>query len=393
MAMKRWVGVGDLKIGPRAKRYLSQVIKSSRVSYGPLSERFEREFAKLHGCDFGIFLNSGTSALHVSLAALKEKHGWKDGDEVIVPSVTFVATANVVLHNNLKPVFADVDPRTYNVDPAEIERRATARTRAVIPVHLLGLPADMEPILAIAEERGLKIIEDSCETVFAKYRGKVVGSFGDMACFSTYVAHYIVTGVGGLVTTRDPDLAVRVKSLMNHGRDSIYLRIDDGRKAKGQKLFDLVDRRFKFVSLGHSFRATEFEAALGLAQLEEHQGIVVKRKKIAAMLTKGLKPLEDHIQLPYVPPDRDHTFMLYPIVVRKGEKTGLIRHLESKGVETRDLLPLINQPVYKKLYGDLESQYPVAKHLNHAAFYVGCHQYMSESDVSYICEQVRRYYE
>ncbi len=390
--MNRRVGVGDLRIGPRARRYLAQVIRSSRLSYGPFSERFEGEFARLHGSKYGIFCNSGTSALHVSLQALKERHGWKDGDEVIVPSVTFVATANVVLHNNLTPVFADVDPRTYNMDPAELERRITPRTRAVIPVHLLGLPADMAEIMALAARHKLRVIEDSCETVFARYRGQVVGSFGDLSCFSTYVAHYIVTGVGGLALTSDDDLAVRVKSLMNHGRDSIYLHIDDARGSRGRKLFDLVDRRFKFVSLGHSFRATEFEAALGLAQLEEHEGIVKKRQRVAGLLTKGLKPFEDRLQLPYVPPDREHTFMLYPIVLRRGGKTGLVRHLESRGVETRDLLPLINQPVYRRLYGDLEPQYPVARRLNQAGFYVGCHQYMADADVAYLCEQVRRFY-
>lgn len=390
--MKRRVSVGDLVIGPRARRYLARVIKSSRLSYGPFSERFEREFARLHGCDYGIFCNSGTSALHVSLQALKERHGWKDGDEVIVPSVTFVATANVVLHNRLTPVFADVDPRTYNIDPAELERRLSPRTRAVIPVHLLGLPADMDEVSAIAKRRDLKIIEDSCETVFARYRGKVVGSFGDLACFSTYVAHYIVTGVGGLATTRDEDLAVRVKSLINHGRDSIYLHIDDAKKEKGEKLFHVVDRRFKFVSLGHSFRATEFEAALGLAQLEEHRDIVAKRQKVAAMLTKGLKPFEDKLQLPYVPPDREHTFMLYPLVVREGDKTKLVQHLESNGIETRDLMPLINQPVYQSLFGDLSAAYPVARRLSRTGFYVGCHQYMTARDVAYLCEQIRRFY-
>ena len=173
---RREISVGGLKIGPREKKYLNQVIRSSRLSYGPFSRRFEDAFARVHDCRFAFFCNSGTSALHIALAALKEEHGWADGDEVIVPAVTFVATANIVLHNRMTPVFVDVDRATYNIDPALIEAKITPRTRAIIPVHLMGLPADMDPILAIAKKHNLKVIEDSCETVFARYKGKKVGS-------------------------------------------------------------------------------------------------------------------------------------------------------------------------------------------------------------------------
>src|SRR5205814_5597384 len=132
---RKEIGVGSLIIGPRERHYLQQVIKTSRVSYGPLSERFERELAGAHDLRFGVFCNSGTSALHIALAALKERHGWRDGDEVLVPAVTFVATANIVFHNRMKPVFVDVDPATYNIDPRLLAGRLTRRTRAVIPVH------------------------------------------------------------------------------------------------------------------------------------------------------------------------------------------------------------------------------------------------------------------
>lgn len=389
---RRHVSVGGLKLGAREKKYLNQVIRSNRVSYGPFSEKFERLFAKIHDSRFSVFCNSGTSALHMALAALKEEHGWRDGDEVIVPSVTFVATANIVLHNRMTPVFADVDPRTYNLDPAKAEAAATPRTRAIIPVHLMGLPADMDPLLDLARRKNLRILEDSCETVFARYKGRAVGSMGDIGCFSTYVAHYIVTGVGGLATTSDEALAVRLKSLMNHGRDSIYLHIDDAKGKTGAALHAVVAKRFRFVSLGHSFRATEFEAAMGLAQLEERAKIIKRRLALAARLTRGLKGLEDRLQLPFVPPDRDHMFMLYPLVVREGDKTALVNFLEDRGVETRDLLPLVNQPVYTGLYGDLEARYPVARWLNRGAFYVGCHQHMTDQDADYLIAQVHAFF-
>lgn len=386
------IGVGGLALGPRERKYLARVIKSNRLSYGPMSRRFERGWAKAHECKFAVFCNSGTSALHIALAALKEKHGWADGDEVLVPSVTFVATSNIVLHNRMTPVFVDVDAKTYNLDPAKLEEQITARTRAIIPVHLLGLPCDMDPILAVARRRGLRIIEDSCETTFARYKGRAVGSFGDIGTFSTYVAHYIVTGVGGFATTSDADLAVRLRSLMNHGRDSIYVSIDDDKGAKGERLREIVARRFSFVSLGHSFRATELEAAIGLGQLEHKDKIVRARKANAARLSEGLKDLEDRIQLATVPPDREHMFMMYPIVLRDESKGGLVNHLEQRGIETRDLLPLINQPVYKKLFGDLESRYPVARWLNRSAFYVGCHQELSRRELDKIVREVHAYF-
>ena len=388
----RKVDVGGFAVSPRARRYVDQVLRSNRLSYGPFHRRFEAAFAAEHDSRHAIFCNSGTSALHIAVQALKEKHLWKDGDEVLVPAVTFIATSNVVLHNRMKPVFVDVDPLTYTLDPAKLEAKITKRTRAVMPVHLLGLPADMDPIRAIAEKHGLKIIEDSAETMFARYKGRKVGSLGDIACFSTYVAHYIVTGVGGLATTSDPDLYIRLRSLMNHGRDSIYLSIDDDKGAKGEKLHEIVAKRFQFVSVGHSFRATELEAALGLAQLEEKDKIVKARTAMAARLSAGLREFEDRLQLPTCPPDRDHTFMLYGLVLRGEDKTALVNFLEDRGVETRDLLPLLNQPVYKRLFGDLEPRYPVARTLNRSGFYIGCHQYMTAADADYVIEQFRVFF-
>ena len=387
------VSVGDLRIGPKERLYANEVLDSSRLSYGPFSQRFESLFASVHDCKYAIFCNSGTSALHIALAALKERHGWADGDEVIVPAVTFIATSNIVMHNQMKPVFVDVQPDTYNIDPAQIEAKITPRTRAIIPVHLMGLPADMAPILDIAHRHNLRVIEDSCETMFADYRGRKVGSWSDVGCFSTYIAHYIVTGVGGLATTNDPELAVHLKSLMNHGRDSIYLSIDDDSNCSGDKLFEIAARRFRFVSVGHSFRCTELEAAIGLAQLENKDAIVTRRKGVAAAYSQKLAALSSWLQLPTIPEDRDHVFMLYPLVVRDGNKRPLINFLESNGIETRDLLPLLNQPIYKKLFGDLEPLYPVARWLNQGGFYIGCHQYIDDAAIQYVVDKFYEYFE
>jgi perosamine synthetase len=370
------------------------VLDSGRLSAGPLMAQFETDIAAIHDCRFGLMCNSGTSALHIALAALKEKYGWDDGDEVLVPAVTFVATANVVLYNGLKPVFVDVERAYYDIDPGQIEQYITSRTRAIIPVHIGGLPCDMTPILELADRYRLRVIEDSCEAMFVRYKGRPVGSFGDIGCFSTYVAHMITTGVGGLCTTNDPELLVSLKSLMNHGRDSIYIRIDDDASVQGSALFQVVNSRFSFIRLGHSFRCTEMEAALGLGQLSEREALTARRQLIAKRLNEGLSDLEDYLQLPKPRPEAEHGYMFYPLVIINPRicRDDLILFLEEHAIETRYLLPLINQPVYRPLFGNLNEQYPVAASLNRDAFYIGCHPEMSDDEVEYVIECFHEYF-
>ncbi len=383
---RRQIGVGGFQISERAKQLVREVLDSNRITAGPVMARFESEFARIHGCKYGLMCNSGTSALQIAIAALKERGGWADGDEVLVPAVTFVATSNILFYNNLKPVFVDVEPDYFGIDPAKIEARITGRARAIMPVHLAGLPCDMDPILDIARRHKLGMVEDSAETAFSRYKGRAVGSFGDIGCFSTYAAHVITTGVGGLCTTSDSELIVLLKSLMNHGRDSIYIRMDDDQGATGADLFRIADRRFSFIRLGHSFRCTEMEAALGIAELEQADANVARRREIAARLTAGLDDLRDRLQLPGIRAESEHTFMFYPIVLlgRDARRADLIRFLEERGVETRYLLPLINQPVYREMFGNLDAEFPVAARLNERAFYIGSHPGITNEEVDYV---------
>lgn len=385
----RKIGVGCLKLGPREKHYLQQVIDSNRLSYGPMTREFERRFAELHGCKYAVFCNSGTSALHMALAVLKEKCGWLDHTEVLVPAITFIATSNIVLHNRMWPVFVDVDPKTYTIDPFLMEKKITEHTKAIIPVHVGGLPCDMRNIMKVADQYGLRVIEDSCEAMFARVDGEEVGSFGDIGCFSTYVAHLIVTGVGGLATTNDADLMDRLRSYMNHGRDTTYLSIDDDDDPN--KLKNIIPKRFSFVRQGHSFRATELEAAIGLGQLEQVGMILNKRKKVADYYNNMLDRLQEVLQLPTIPEGHTHSYMFYPIVMKKEPKQNIVQFLEQKGIETRDLLPITNQPYYQRLFGkDILSGYPNAEMINECGFYIGCHQELSLDDVHYV---VRCFYE
>lgn len=383
----RKIGVGTVKISSKAKKYVNIALKNHRLSYGPFLQRFENEFARLHDRKFGISCNSGTSALQIALGALKEAHYWNDGDEIIVPAVTFIATSNVVLQNRMQPIFVDVDSKTCNIDSKKIEAKITKKTRAIMPVHLYGLSAEMEPIMKIARKHNLKVLEDSCESMFVSYKGKPVGSLGDIACFSTYAAHLVVTGVGGLALTNNPDYAVIMKSMMNHGRDSVYLNIDDDDNLKNEKaIFTMADKRFSFVRMGYSFRLTELEGALGVAELEDHEKNISSRQRNAAYLIKNLSQYSNLIQLPSWPAYSEHAFMMFPIIVKDPRITraDLITYLEKNGVETRYLMPLLSQPFKIKLLGNIENEYPVAKWVTSNGFYVGCHQNLTKEDLKYL---------
>ena len=370
----RKITLGHLAISEQGKRYVQDCLDSNRLSYGKYTRKFESDFAELHGCKHGIFTNSGTSSLQIALAALKEVHGYRENDEVLVPATTFIATSNIVIQNGLKPVFVDVNPHTFNINPVHIFDALSSKTRCIIPVHLFGLPADMTRIMLIAKKYNLQVISDSCETMFATHYDQPVGSFGDLACFSTYVAHILVGGVGGLVTTNDDRLAEICRSLMAHGRDSIYTNIDQDDSDNDDLRRQMIERRFKFDRVGYSYRCTELEAAIALSELEQYGENIFTRRVNALLLTDCLKDLEHVLQLPYIPEGSTHSFMMYPMVLRSGDRDDLLMFLEQNGIETRYLFPLLDQPVYKKLFPGLAEKFPVAQHLAKQGFYIGMHK-------------------
>lgn len=387
--IKKWptqIGVGYCKITPRQKRYVKNVLDSNRITYGPITQELEQEFAKIHRRKFAIFCNSGTSALSIALSALKEIYKWRDGDEVIIPAINFVSDVNVLLHHNLKPVFVDVDARFYTIDPNKIERAITTKTRGIIPMHAFGFPCEMNSIMNIARKYDLRIIEDCCESGFVLYKKRPVGSFGDLACFSTYQAHIITTGVGGLILTDNKILYPVMRSLINHGRDDIYIKIDDDRGEDRHKM-QVVSRRFNFVRPGYSFRLTEMEAALGLATLHDSVGTIIKkRNRIANYFSSHLKKYGNYLQLPEIPFKSNHAFMMFPIVARGKEFTRdeLVFFLETRNIETRYMLPLLSQPYIKKRFGDLSKKYPVAESIEKNGFYIGCHEHISDNEIAFI---------
>lgn len=390
----RHVGTGTFKATPLTYKYVVDVLDTGRLSYGPYSKRFEQEFAQIHGCKYGILSNSGTSSLLVALQALKELHGWQEGDEVIVPALTFVASVNIVLQNGLKPVLVDVEREYYGIDCSKIEAAITDKTRCIIPVHTFGQPCDMANLckllwpydLRAFPDKRIRILIDSCEAMFVEHQEGPIGEWGDITCFSTYIAHLLTTGVGGLAITNNPDYAKTMRSLVNHGMSYGDL------SGSGENFTPIKTRRdFVFDRVGHSFRLTELEAALGLAQLQNWQEMIGKRMLNAGYLTEKLIPFEDRLQLPKVRPNTQHSFMMMPLVCRQpGIRDNLTRFLETRGIETRRMLPLIQQPVYNGLWNPQD--YPVALNIDENGFYTGIHQNLNVDDLDYVSEAIGEFF-
>lgn len=390
------VGVGFASVTELEKKYVMDALDNERLSQGKYVRKFEVEFSKAHGQKYGVMCNSGTTALHLALETLKEVDGWDENTEVLVPAITFIATSNAALHAGLKVKFVDVEPDTYNLNPNEIEKHITSNTKCIIPVHTFGMPCNMNAIMEIAHKHNLRVIEDCAEAHFAKVDGKTVGSFGDISCFSTYVAHTITTGVGGVVCTSEQRFMEILRSLVAHGRACTCERCiaSDGKSVCPKRMQTEIDRRFCFERIGYSYRVGEIEGALGLAQLERTDEIMGARHKNAEYLIKGLEPYEDMIQLPRHPENIEHTYMMFPIVLKK--ESGIdykefINYLESCNIETRPMLPLLNQPIYRKIFGDLEPQYPVAAYIDHNGLYIGCHHGMGKEELDYIIDCIGKY--
>lgn len=383
---KRKIGVGDVVITERAKANVLDALNRNRLSRGYWTKQFERRFGDLHSREFVYFFNSGTDALRIGLAAMKEKYGWKDGSAVLVPALTFVASVNVILQNNLKPIFVDVD-RYYGMDANDVaailgryEAADYEMPVAAMPVHLFGQTADPR-IYSLAHRFGIRIIADSCETMFVEGCAE-----GDVSCFSTFACHVIQTGVGGFATTNDSQLADLILSYGNHGRSGIYVSIDEelGRN-------EIIEARFHFDRMGYSSRATEMEAAIGCAELDDWERNIARRREIAARLSSSFDDLP--LVLPQLRIGAESAWMMYPLLAGSGdERDALVQHLESNGVETRYMLPLTNQPYFKKRFGDIEANYPHAARINRTGFYIGCHPYLSDLDVDYMIETLRAFY-
>jgi perosamine synthetase len=345
-------------IGAEEEEAVLAVLRSGMLAQGPQVERLERSFAELCGVRHAVAVCNGTAALHLALLA----HDIGPGDEVITTPFSFVATGNSVLMTGARPVFVDIDERSFNIDPCKIEAAITPRTKAIMPVHLYGHPAEMATICAIAERHGLAIVEDAAQAVGAWCHGRPIGSFGT-ACFSLYATKNIMAGEGGVITTDDADVADRLRLLRSHGS-----RV-----------------RYTHESLGYNFRMTDIQAAIGLAQLAKLDRFTAFRMANAAALNAAI----DHpcVITPLVRADMRHVFHQYTVRI-KGDRDAALRQLTSAGVGAAIFypVPIPQQPLYRELGYDCEL--PVARRLANEVISLPVHPALSDEDLRQIAAAV-----
>ncbi|MGC8816325.1 MAG: DegT/DnrJ/EryC1/StrS family aminotransferase [Candidatus Hadarchaeum sp.] len=342
---------------------------------GPQVEEFEKAISEYIRRKYSLVFNSGTSALHAALLA----HGIKRGDEVIVPSFTFIATANAPLFVGARPVFADIEEKTYGLDPEDVKEKINRKTKAIIPVHYGGCPCKIQELKEIAEDRGLFLIEDAAEAFGASVSGKKVGSFGDSAMFSFCQNKVITTGEGGAIVTDSRKIYEKLKLIRSHGR------AEDGEYFTSPKRMDYVD-------LGYNFRMSNIAAALGVAQLKKVNRIIELRRKNAEYLTKKLAKINE-VVTPSPPEGYFHVYQMYTIRVKSGNRDDLSCHLTKKGIMTKVFFhPVHLTYFYRKKLG-YKTKLPVTEEVSKQVLTLPMYPNLSGEELDYIIEAVESFFE
>lgn len=333
---------------------------------GKYLKEFEEEFAKYHGIKHAVPTSSGTAALHVTLKAL----GIKRGDEVIVPDLTFVATANVVTYCNAKPIFIDVHPEYWCIDPRKIEEKITKNTKAIIVVHLYGHPCYMNAIIDVAKEHDLYVIEDVAQAHGAEYKGKKVGTFGDVACFSFYGNKVITTGEGGICLTNNDELSEKIKLFINHGKSPL--------------------KHFWHEVIGFNYRMTNLQAAIGVAQLRKLDNFIKKKRQITRWYKEELKDLAED-DLITLQPEMDWAkciYWMFSVLIEDSfviSRDDLMKKLEGKGIETRPFFyPMHILPIYKS-----NERFPISEELARKGINLPSSLSLKKKDIKYVCESIK----
>lgn len=351
---------------------VAATVATGWISQGPRVREFEAAFAERVGSLDAVATTNCTTALQLALYVT----GVGPGDEVIVPSLSFIATANAVWQNGATPVFADVDPRTYNVDAESIERAITNRTKAIMPVHQLGLPADMDPILALAELHGLAIVEDAACAIGASYRGRPIGSLGPLACFSLHPRKVITTGEGGVIAVNDPAVAQRLRTLRQHAMDVSDL----ARHGATDVVIEEYPER------GWNARMTDMQATLGLCQLEVLDEILAQRTRLAARYTDALSSLP-FVEPPFEPDYAQRTWQSYAfrLAADGPDRLELMRALLHDGVPTRrGVMAIHEERAYSGTRADLPATEDVTRNTLMLPLFAG----MTDEQQDYVIERL-----
>jgi perosamine synthetase len=325
--LKRNIPIAKPNFGKEEEDAVKEVLESGILASGPKTKLFEKKYAEYIGVEHAVAVTNGTIALDVSLKALK----LGPGDEVITSAFSFISSGNCILFQNAKPVFADINPRTFNIDPSDVAKKITAKTKALIPIHMFGQPAEMDTLKEIAEDHGLALVEDAAQAHGAKYKGQKAGSIGDMGCFSFYATKNMTAGEGGMITTNNKKLADTARLLINHGQS----------------------RKYHHDTLGYNYRMTEICAAIGSVQLKKLDGFNAERIENAKLLSNGIHKLKG-LTAPYVDKNVKHVFHQYVVKVEDSyllNRDELADRLAENGVgvAVHYPIPIYRQPLYQKL--------------------------------------------
>jgi len=365
------IRINQPMIGKEEIDAVTEVLKSGilteKSGMGPRVLEFEKDYAKYVGAKHAVAVNSGTAALHCALLVA----GVKAGDEVIIPSFTFHATAEVVLMTGAEPVFADIDPDTYTVTAETVEAAMTRNTKAIMPVHIYGLPAELDPLKKVARERGVALIEDAAQAHGAEYRGSRIGSIGDMSCFSFYAGKNMTTGEGGMVTTNDDDYSERLRMLRSHGEQRPYWP----------------------VSIGNNYRMTEVLAAIGVAQLRKLPSFLERRRKNAQFLGEKVGML-GKVAPPKEPEGRKHSWYLFTLRLRganAGKRNKVIEKMRSRNIEAAVYYesPLHLLPLYRER-STSRRPLPETEKACRQVFSLPVHPKLGEQELDYVFDTLKR---
>ncbi|MFC7231565.1 DegT/DnrJ/EryC1/StrS family aminotransferase [Saliphagus sp. GCM10025308] len=354
------IPIANPTISDEAKERVQAVLDSGMLADGPEVREFEREFADYCGVEHAVGTANGTTALHAALEALDIG----EGDLVLTTPFSFIATANAIRFTGAEPVFADIDPDTYNLDPDSVRKVAYERDiDAIVPVHLYGLPAEMRPICKLATELDIPVVEDAAQAHGAMYQGDRVGSVGDVACFSFYPTKNMTTGEGGMIVTDRDDIASSLRQFINHGRTGSY----------------------EHETVGHNFRMTSIAAAIGRIQLQQLPNFIETRRKNAKQLTNGLESTS--LETPSEPSHMKHVYHQY--TVRSNDRNDLKSYLSSQEIGSGVYYPtcIHNQPAY----ADLEATVPNAEAAADTVFSLPVHPALSTNDIKHIIDVITNY--
>lgn len=364
--MSKFYPVSSPTLNGNEKKYVMDCLDTTWISSnGAYIERFEADFAEVCQTRHAIACSNGTTALHLALMA----HDVQPDDEIIIPTLTYIATANAVVYCNARPIFVDSDPETWNINPELIEGKITQRTKGIIVVHLYGHPVDMDPIMRIARKHGLFVIEDAAEAVGAEYKGKRVGSIGDTSIFSLFGNKIITTGEGGVVATNDDSVARKVRLLKGQGMDP--------------------DRRYWFPIIGYNYRMTNIQAAIGCAQLENVEWHIEQRRRVARLYRENLSGNQS-LTLPVERDWAKNVYWMFSIVMNgfdERERDVVMARLKSHSIETRPFFyPMHVLPPYRALQS--ADEFPVANRISSQGINVPTYAGLEADDVSHICSTI-----